>query len=64
MNDAALWVDHELVAASQLLQERGLVAPDRPQAPLAEVRAAQDRIGALLGEGSVPLRDERDAQRL
>jgi acetyl esterase len=60
MNDAAPWVDPELVAAGQLLQERGLVAPDRTQAPLAEVRAAQDRIGAFLGEGSVPLRDERD----
>ena len=60
MNDAAPWVDPELVAAGQLLQERGLVAPDRTQAPLTEVRAAQDRIGGFLGEGSVPLRDERD----
>jgi acetyl esterase len=60
MNDAAPWVDPELVAAAQLLQERGLVAPDRTLAPLAEVRAAQDRIGAFLGEGSVPLRDEHD----
>ena len=60
MNDAAPWVDPELVAAGQLLQERGLVAPDRTRAPLAEVRAAQNRIGAFLGEGSVPLREERD----
>jgi acetyl esterase len=60
MNDAAPWVDPELVAAGQLLQEHGLVSPDRTQAPLAEVRAAQDRIGAFLAEGSVPLRDERD----
>jgi acetyl esterase len=36
------------------------MAPDRTQAPLAEVRAAQDRIGAFLGEGTVPLREERD----
>jgi acetyl esterase len=36
------------------------VAPDRTQAPLSEVRAAQDRIGAFLGEGSIPLRHERD----
>jgi acetyl esterase len=65
MNDAAApmadpWVDPELIAAGKLLQEKGLVAPDRTVAGLAEVRAAQDRIGAFLGEGSVPLADERD----
>src|SRR6201993_3145764 len=60
MNDATPWIDPELVAAGQLLQSRGLVAPDRTQASLAEVRAATDRIGAFLGEGSVPLRRERD----
>jgi len=60
MNDAAPWIDPELVAAGQLLQSRGLVAPDRTQASLSEVRAAVDRIGAFLGEGSVPLRRERD----
>src|SRR5437868_13243760 len=60
MNDATPWIDPELVAAGQLLQSRGLVAPDRTQASLAEVRAATDRIGAFLGEGSVPLKDERD----
>jgi acetyl esterase len=60
MNDATPWVDPELVAAGKLLQECGLVAPDRTQAPLSEVRAAQDRIGAFLGEGSTPLRQERD----
>jgi acetyl esterase len=64
MNDAsagaAPWVDPELIAAGKLLQEKGLVAPDRTQASLAEVRAAQDRIGAFLGEGSVPLERERD----
>jgi len=60
MNDAAPWIDPELVAAGQLLQSRGLVAPDRTQAPLSEVRAATDGIGAFLGEGSVPLRSERD----
>ena len=60
MNDATPWIDPELVAAGQLLQSRGLVAPDRTQAPLSEVRAAVDRIGAFLGEGSVPLRRERD----
>ncbi len=60
MDDAKPWIDPELVAAGQLLQSRGLVAPDRTQASLAEVRAATDRIGAFLGEGSVPLQHERD----
>jgi acetyl esterase len=60
MNDAPPWIDPELVAAGQLLQANGLVAPDRTITPMAAVRAAQDRIGAFLGEGSVPLRNERD----
>ncbi len=60
MNDATEWIDPELVAAGRLLQSRGLVAPDRTQAQLSEVRAAVDRIGAFLGEGSVPLAHERD----
>src|ERR1700751_273231 len=60
MTDATDWIDPELVAAGKLLQSRGLVAPDRTQAPLSEVRAAVDRIGAFLGEGSVPLGHERD----
>src|SRR5437764_9366489 len=61
MNDATTpWVDPELIAAGKLLQERGLVAPDRTVAGLAEVRAMTDRIGAFLGEGSAPLKDERD----
>jgi acetyl esterase/lipase len=60
MNDATPWVDPELVAAGQLLQSSGFVVPDRTKAPLSEVRAAQDRVGAFLGEGSVPLKQERD----
>ncbi|HWD58595.1 MAG TPA: alpha/beta hydrolase fold domain-containing protein [Stellaceae bacterium] len=60
MNDATPWIDPELVAAGKLLQEKGLVAPDRTVAPLSEVRAAQDRIGAFLGLDSVPLQSERD----
>jgi acetyl esterase len=60
MNDAGPWVDPELIAAGKLLQEKGLVAPDRTVAPLSEVRAAQDRIGAFLGLDSVPLQSERD----
>src|ERR1044071_7855539 len=53
-------IDPELVAAVKLLQEKGLVAPDRTVAPLSEVRAAQERIGAFLGEGLVLLKNERD----
>jgi acetyl esterase len=34
--------------------------PDRTVAPLSEVRAAQDRVGAFLGLDSVPLQSERD----
>jgi acetyl esterase len=60
VSDAQEWIDPELIAAGRLLQNRGLVAPDRTQAPLSEVRAAVDRIGAFLGEGSVPLARERD----
>jgi len=60
MDDVTPWIDPELVAAGKLLQSHGLVAPDRTQASLSEVRAAVDRIGAFLGEGSVPLRNERD----
>jgi len=60
MNDATEWIDPELIAAGKLLQSSGLVAPDRTQAPLSEVRAAVDRIGAFLGEGSVPLERESD----
>jgi acetyl esterase len=60
MSDATPCIDPELVAAGKLLQEKGLVAPDRTVASLAEVRAATDRIGAFLGEESVPLQSERD----
>jgi len=62
MNDTSPWVDPELLAAGQLLQKHGLLAPDRTQASLSDVRAAVDRIGAFLGEGSVPLQRERDLQ--
>jgi acetyl esterase len=60
MNDTTPWVDPELIAAGRLLQEKGLVAPDRTVAPLSEVRAAQDRVGAFLGLDSVALQSERD----
>ena len=59
MNDATPWVDPELPALGKLLQEKGLTVPDRTVVPLTEVRAAQDRIGAFLGDGSVALKDER-----
>jgi acetyl esterase len=62
MNDVTPWIDPELIAAGKLLQDRGLVAPDRTQASLDDVRAATDRIGAFLGEGSIPLQDERDLE--
>ena len=61
MNDASTpWIDPELIAAGKLLQEKGLVGPDRTVAGLAEVRAMTNRIGAFLGEGTVPLKHERD----
>ncbi len=60
MSDATPWVDPELLAAGALLQRGGYVVPDRTQAPLSEVRAAQDRVGAFLGDGSMPLEHERD----
>jgi acetyl esterase len=60
MNDATPWVDPELTAAGKLLQEKGFVVPDRTVAPLSEVRAAQERVGAFLGADSVPLQSERD----
>jgi acetyl esterase len=60
MNDATPWVDPELIAAGKLLQEKGFVVPDRTVAPLSDVRAAQDRVGAFLGLDSVPLQSERD----
>src|SRR5437868_5351787 len=61
MNDATTpWIDPELVAAGKLRQQKGLAAPDRTVASIPEVRAAQERIGAFLGEGSAPLQDERD----
>lgn len=60
MNDATPWVDPELIAAGKLLQEKGYVVPDRTVAPLVEVRAAQDRVGAFLGADSVPLQHEQD----
>ena len=60
MNDATPWIDPELIAAGQLLQSKGLVTPDRTVASIAEVRAASERTGAFLGEGSAPLKDERD----
>src|SRR5256885_12912829 len=60
MNDVTPWIDPELIAAGKLLQEKGFVAPDRTVASIPEVRAATDRIGAFLGEGSVPLQRESD----
>ncbi len=60
MNDATPWVDPELTALGKLLQDKGFTVPDRTVAPLTEVRAAQDRVGAFLGADSVPLQKEQD----
>ncbi|MDO9707131.1 alpha/beta hydrolase [Paracraurococcus lichenis] len=51
-------MDPELAAAAALLRERGLVAASPVTAPIAEARAALDRISAFLAKGSEPLREE------
>ncbi|MBV8169721.1 MAG: alpha/beta hydrolase fold domain-containing protein, partial [Alphaproteobacteria bacterium] len=56
------WIDPETVAAGAALKARGLVAPSPLTASPAELRAAQVRASAFLGEGSVKLADERDLQ--
>jgi acetyl esterase len=52
------WVDPETIALGAELKRRGLVAAR--DVPVAEQRAAQDRLSAFLNEGSVPLAGERD----
>lgn len=56
----APWVDPELAAAGALLRERGLAAPPLEQAPVEQSRAAYDRIGAFLCQGSEPLAQETE----
>jgi acetyl esterase len=56
------WIDPETVTAGAAFKERGLVAPNPLTAPVADLRTAQLRASAFLGEGSVPLADERDLQ--
>jgi acetyl esterase len=58
----APWIDPELVAAGELLKSHGLVPLTPGAAPLADVRAAQERMSAFLVEGSVPLKRERDLE--
>jgi acetyl esterase len=53
-------LDPEHAAVAAMLRERGLVALSPMTAPVAEARAALDRIAAFLGEGSVPIPGERD----
>jgi acetyl esterase len=60
MDDATPFIDPELVAAQQLLKSKGLVAVSPVTNPIAEARAATNRISAFLNEGSVPLARERD----
>ncbi len=60
MNDATPWIDPELIAAGQLLQSRGLIAPDRTQAALSEVRSGRESerpvpdAGRGLSKGRLP----------
>jgi acetyl esterase len=65
MNDSSApaaqpWVDPELVAAGAFLKEHGLVSPDPRNAPIGDVRVAQDAIGAALAKGIAPITEERD----
>jgi len=53
-------VDPELTAAGILLCDRGLVPLDPRTAPIADVRAAQERIGRFLADRSTPVATERD----
>jgi acetyl esterase/lipase len=54
------WVDPELIAAGAFLKEQGLVSPDPRNAPIVDVRVAQDVIGAALSKGVMPVKEERD----
>lgn len=60
MSVAEAPLDPEHVAAAAALRERGLLPVSPMAAPIAEARAAIDRISAFLGEGSEPIPGERD----
>ncbi|WP_168855486.1 alpha/beta hydrolase fold domain-containing protein [Bradyrhizobium brasilense] len=60
MNTAAAAIDPELVTASGLLRDRGLVTSNPAVTPIGEARAALVPVSAFLNEGSVPLAEERD----
>ncbi len=53
-------LDPEHAAVGEALRERGLLPVSPMAAPIAEARAAIDRISAFLGEGSAPIPGERD----
>src|SRR5919202_1596202 len=53
-------LDPEHAAVAAALSARGLLPVSPITAPIAEARAATDRISAFLGEGSVPIPGERD----
>lgn len=53
-------LDAGLVAQAEAIKARGLRSMNPTTAPLADCRAMQTRIAALLNEGSVPLQRERD----
>jgi acetyl esterase len=54
------WVDPEAAAAAAFLKGQGLIAPDPRTVPIAETRAAHDRIGAFLARDVVPVKHERE----
>ncbi len=53
-------LDAGLAALAEHLKSRGLRALNPTSAPLADCRAMNERIGAVLNEGSVPIARERD----
>ncbi len=52
-------LDPAFAEVGRQLAEHGLRSPSLLSAPIAEVRLAQDRIGAFMAQGSVALPDER-----
>lgn len=55
-------VDPELVATGATLRDNGLVAPDPRTTAIADVRAAQDRIGKFLADKVAPIATETDIE--
>ena len=53
-------LDSGLAALAERLKARGLAPLNPTRASLADCRRMTDRIGAVLNEGSIPLKQERD----